>query len=326
MWLRHPDVRAWLTGRAVGSTMPNLNTAIMSEVPVALPPLDEQRAIAEVLGALDDKIELNRQTNHTLEELASALFKSWFVDFDPVVAKAEGRDPVGVDAATVALFPSVLSNDGPLGWQSVALSSLMRGVKGRSYASKDLTESSRTALVSLKSFRRGGGYRRDGLKRYSGSYKPDQVVSPGEIVVALTDVTQQADVIGRAAIVESDEHTDTLVASLDVMIARPHPAVSRSYLYWLMRSSAYVDHVLGFTNGTTVLHLETRAFDLFFVPRPPPEILDAFSAIVDDWSELQVTLARESRTLAALRDTLLPKLLSGEIRLKQAEKAVEAAL
>ena len=92
-YLGDPNVREWIVRHAHGATMPNLNTAILSALPFVLPPLPEQRAIAHILGTLDDKIELNRRMNETLEAMARALFKSWFVDFDPVRAKAEGRDP-----------------------------------------------------------------------------------------------------------------------------------------------------------------------------------------------------------------------------------------
>jgi type I restriction enzyme S subunit len=104
-YLGHCDVRSFISRHAVGSTMPNLNTTIMSSVPFVLPPPDQQRAIARILGALDDKIELNCRMNRALEAMAQALFKSWFVDFDPVIAKREGRKPVGMDDATAALFP-----------------------------------------------------------------------------------------------------------------------------------------------------------------------------------------------------------------------------
>jgi type I restriction enzyme S subunit len=92
-YLGHPNVREWIVRHAHGATMPNLNTSILGACPFAVPPLPEQRAIAHILGTLDDKIELNRRMSETVEAMARALFKSWFVDFDPVRAKAEGRDP-----------------------------------------------------------------------------------------------------------------------------------------------------------------------------------------------------------------------------------------
>ncbi len=325
-YLMHAIRYVGVDGFLTGSTMPKLTQGNLNRIQVPLPPLDEQRAIAEVLGALDDKVELNRQMNHTLEEMASALFKSWFVDFDPVVAKADGRRPFGMDAATAALFPARMGASAPEGWPAVSLSSLLHGTKGRSYTSANLNDSSETALVSLKSFNRGGGYRRDGLKGYRGPYKPEQVIHPGDVIVALTDVTQQADVIGRAAIVEEDANYKTLVASLDVLIARPASGVPRQFLYWLLRSSEYVDHILGYANGTTVLHLDALGLDHFVTTRAAPPVLAAFQERAGAWYDLQAANTRESRTLTALRDTLLPKLLSGEVRLKQAEKLVEAAL
>ena len=103
-YLGHPEVRAWIVRHAQGATMPNLNTSILSSLPFVVPPIEEQRAIAHILGTLDDKIELNRRMNETLEEMVQAIFKSWFVDFDPVRAKAEGRDP-GLPQHIADLFP-----------------------------------------------------------------------------------------------------------------------------------------------------------------------------------------------------------------------------
>ncbi len=113
--LRLPDIKDWLNRHAVGATMPNLNTGILSAVPIYLPPLRVQLEIAAMLGALDDRITLLRETNATLEAIAQALFKSWFVDFDPVRAKMEGRAPEGMDEATAALFPDALE-ESELGW------------------------------------------------------------------------------------------------------------------------------------------------------------------------------------------------------------------
>ena len=117
--LRLPDIKDWLVRHAVGATMPNLNTGILAAVPIYLPPLRTQLEIAEILGALDDRITLLRETNATLEAIAQALFKSWFVDFDPVRAKLEGRAPEGMDEATAALFPD--------GFEESALGLVPRG-------------------------------------------------------------------------------------------------------------------------------------------------------------------------------------------------------
>ena len=123
-YLGHPAIREWIVRHAVGATMPNLNTSIMEALPFRLPPLPEQRAIAHILGTLDDKIELNRRMNATLEAMARALFKSWFVDFDPVRAKAEGRD-TGLPREIADLFPDGFEESAvgevPTGWRVQAI-------------------------------------------------------------------------------------------------------------------------------------------------------------------------------------------------------------
>jgi type I restriction enzyme S subunit len=313
----------------VGSANPTLNRNHVHPIETRWPSeMSEQRAIAHILGALDDKIELNRRMSETLEAMARALFKSWFVDFDPVRAKAEGRDP-GLPKPLADLFPARLVDSElgeiPEGWRSVALGSLIEMVKGRSYKSEELIESD-TALVTLKSFARGGGYRPDGLKGFAGEYKPEQIVTPGELVVACTDVTQAAEVIGRPAIVRGTRRYQTLVASLDTLIVRPRQSgVTRAFLYFLGGTEAFVAHTYAHTTGTTVLHLAKDGVSSFKFAGPSPEIIHRFDAFAARALTRLQALEEESDTLAALRDTLLPKLISGELRVRDAEKLVERA-
>jgi len=311
-----------LTGIGAGK----LSTDLLYKVEVRLPPLPEQRAIARILGSLDDKIELNRRMNMTLEEMARAIFKSWFVDFDPVHAKAEGRAPVGMDAETAALFPDEFDDselgEVPKGWKVVSVSHVAKIIKGRSYKSPELAPSS-TALVTLKSIERGGGYRPDGLKSFTGEYKPDQVVKPGEMVVACTDVTQAAEVIGRPAIVRNNPNFDTLVGSLDLAIVRPKVSyIGIPFIYLLFLGDDFQNHIYGHTNGTTVLHLDKNGISSYEFVCPPAPILQCFHDISSSIFQKIETNELQSRTLAALRDALLPKLISGKIRVNDAEKAI----
>lgn len=119
-YLRLPEIKDWLVRHAVGATMPNLNTGILAAVPIVLPTIKAQHRITEILGALDDRITLLRETNKTLESMAQAIFKSWFVDFDPVCAKMEGRQPEGMDGEAAALFPNSFQESElgliPSGW------------------------------------------------------------------------------------------------------------------------------------------------------------------------------------------------------------------
>ena len=313
------DVAPYLTG----AVMPKLSQLNLNRIEVPTPPLAAQEAIAELLGAFDEKIELNRRMAKTLEETARVLFKSWFVNFDPVRAKVEGR-ATGLPDDVAALFPSSFADDGlPDGWSKSPLRQHLTITKGNSYKSGDLG-ASRTALVTLKSFARGGGYRRDGLKGFTGPYKPAQVVTPGDLVISATDVTQAAEVIGQPVIVEADGEFDTLVASLDTFIARPK---AQAPWFWslALREQGFVGVARGYTTGTTVLHLAGRVFDDFaFVLPKRPALLQATSALLAPLVARRSELAQETTTLAALRDTLLPKLISGELRFGTAEQCVVA--
>lgn len=312
-----------LAGHGTG----RLPTDRVQSLPVWVPELTEQRAIASALRALDAKIDLNRQMNTTLETTARALFKSWFVDFDPVRARAEGRAPAGMDAATARLFPDGFERseigDIPRGWHAGAYGPGLTVVKGKSYKSDEL-QPSRTALVTLKSFLRGGGYRADGLKEYVGPCKLEQVVNPGEVVVAFTDVTQAAEVIGRPARIRADERYERLVASLDVGIIRPSaPELPPNFLYYCFLEPAFRDHTYAHSNGSTVLHLAAGAVEKYVGLWPSVESASAFAALVRPFVEHQDANWRQSDGLAALRNALLPRLLSGELRVRDAEKAVE---
>jgi len=313
----------WLTNNvpelerhATGSTFKEISGTAVKQINIPVPPFSEQRAIAHVLGALDDKIELNRRMNETLEAMARALFKSWFVDFDPVRAKMEGRD-TGLPKDITDLFPSRLVDAElgtiPEGWESVRLDSVANLTKGRSYRRAELAASD-TALVTLKSFVRGGGYRPEGLKPFRGAYKSEQVVQPGEVIVACTDVTQLAEVVGRSAIVEPTSSFQTLVASLDVLIVRPKSAsAGRAFLYYLTKTPSFVTHAVARTTGTTVLHLSPDAVTSFRFALPPQSLVERF----EYWSDsLRARIHVNASTVASLtnlRATLLPKLVSGEL-------------
>ena len=309
---------------AEGSTgQTELSRARLGAFPVPLAPEKEQRAIAHILGTLDDKIELNRRMSETLERQARALFKSWFVDFDPVRAKAEGRDP-GLPKPLANLFPDSFEDSAlgeiPKGWKVGTLGDLIDTVKGRSYKSEELAESD-TALVTLKSFARGGGYRPDGLKSFTGTYKPEQVVQPGDLVIACTDVTQAAEVIGRPAIVRGTGAYQRLVASLDTVIVRPRDSImTRSFLYFLGGTDAFVAHTFAHTTGTTVLHLAKEAVPSFMFARPSTQLVKQFDALAGPALDRIQALEEDSGTLAALRDTLLPKLISGELRISETRR------
>lgn len=309
---------SWSEG--TGSTVSNLRIPHLEALRVPTPSLDNQRAISAVLGYLDDKIEQNRRTGRKLEELARAVFKAWFVDFEPVKAKAAGATAFpGMPPETFATLPNTLK-DSPLGpvpqgWEISLLGDEIRIVKGRSYKSTELQES-RTALVTLKSIERGGGYRPDGLKPYVGVYKPDQILNAGDLVIAFTDLTQDAAVVGKPAIVRRDERFDILVASLDLGIVRPCGRLGIAYLYCLCKTEDFQRHVYGHTNGSTVLHLGKVGVPTYPIALPNTSTLSAFDMFAAPLFDMMFASEAESVKLATLRDYLLPRLLSGKVRVR----------
>lgn len=305
--------------------VPGVNRNHLHEAPVLMPPLNVQRAVANCLGNLDAAIETIQHENAALEAIAQTLFRSWFVRFDPVHAKAAGQAPEAMSARLASLFPSEFEESElgqiPKGWAPRALGDVSDLVKGRSYKSEELRPSS-VALVTLKSFQRGGGFRLDGFKPYIGQFKDNQVVHAGECIVALTDVTQNADVIGRPAMVYPSDYKT--VASLDVGILRPrNDSVTKEFLYCLLREQRYVSHILGHTTGTTVLHLSKDGIPRYKFCSPESAVTVQFTRLVQPlFQKIEVNVLLISG-LERLRDHILPRLISGKLSLEEVQEAVE---
>ena len=325
--LRGQEFKDYVRGVSMGTTVRAVSIDDVEAFEAAIPPLPEQRAIARVLGSLDDKIELNRRMNQTLEDICRALFKFWFVDFGPVRAKKEGRwkkgeSLPGMPADMWDLWPSEFEESEigeiPKEWEIRPLGEIASFTRGISYRGEDLAESD-TALVNLKCAGRGGAYREDGLKAYRGPFKEEQVVEPGDVVVSHTDVTQRAEVIGRAYVVRPSSRFVRLVASLDMAIVRPTSGgQTREYFAYALSEERFRDHAYGYTNGTTVLHLSSQALTDYPHLVPPAEVVRRFSEAVSPGHELIADHSLETDTLTRTRDALLPRFLSGEIRVSQA--------
>lgn len=345
--LKNRDFLLWVSNVAQGSAnQARIPVKQLGKYNFKLPPLPEQKAIAHILGSLDDKIELNRQMNETLEAMAQALFKGWFVDFDPVIdnALAAGK-PIpdefieraelrkGIEKKDHSdiqnLFPDEFEFTEEMGWipkewQELQIKDIAKVVKGKSYKSSELAES-QTALVTLKSFKRGGGYRLDGLKEYTGKYKEEQEVKAGDLVIAYTDVTQAADLIGKPAMVIDDIRYKHLVISLDVAVVRPEIDSQKYYLYGLAQTEAFQSHNYSHSTGTTVLHLSKNAVPDYYLCLPSENLLHGFTKIVEPLFTSVNNNIGEIRNFEKLRDTLLPKLMSGELRIADAAAMVEEA-
>lgn len=307
------DISPFLTG----STRPKLTQGHLKQMSVLMPPLSEQRAIADILDSLDDKIELNRRMNQTLESLTRAIFKSWFVDFDPVRAKMEGRQPLGMDAETAPLFPDSFDNSPmgkiPSGWRAADLDQAIEINPAR-----HLRKGEVSPYLEMKNMPTNGhrpvAY--EGRAFTSGT----RFINGDTLVARITPCLEN----GKTAYVDFLQDGQTGWGSTEYIVLRPKPPLSVEYGYFLARSEDFRVHAVQSMTGTSGRQrVQTSSLGMFPVAVPPQEISDAFSRLVKPVMQLIHANDIQAGTLAETRDALLPKLVSGEIRVKDAEKFVE---
>ena len=282
-----------LNSLMIGSAYKALTIVGLKSMDLTLPPPLEQKSIAEILVSFDDKIELLKAQNKTLEETAQTIFKEWF-----------GKYQIGYDL--------------PEGWRNFELRELVNSINGYAYKGNELVEESEEALVTLKSFDRNGGFQTRGFKPFSGSPKPIQEVKIGDLVVAHTDLTQDAEVLGNPAFIFDDGGFKKMFITMDLVKIVPiHKDISTSFLYYLMKDKAFKGHCVGYSNGTTVLHLSKKAIPEYQIFLPNDfEIIRQFTGIADATTD-KISLNKEAiKYLIQTRDLLLPKLMNGEIRVK----------
>ena len=300
------------------STVPGLNRNHLHQEIVRIPKsVSEQRAIGHVLGTLDDKIELNRRMSNTLAAMARALFKSWFVDFEPVRAKLEGRD-TGLPEHVADLFPDRLAGSArgmsPAGWEVVELGDCVEVIRGLSYKGSGLAADG-LPMHNLNSIHEGGGYKEAGIKFYRGDYKARHVIRPGELIVANTEQGHDRRLIGYSAVVPSYFGQAGLFSHhLYKLESKGGRGLCTDYLCELLNAPGMQQMVSGYATGTTVNMLPSDALKRPPVSIPPASLMDLFGKVAADLRTRREALVRECRALAAARDELLPRLVSGRLR------------
>ena len=314
--LKADDVQRQFHSYANGITRFGLRKADIGLVEISLPPLPEQRAIAHVLGTLDDKIELNRRMNQTLEAMARAIFQDWFVDFGPVRAKLEGRKPY-LPPELWDLFPDRLVDselgEVPEGWEVKVLGDCIDVARGLSYKGSGLS-SNGMPMHNLNSVYEGGGYKDDGIKFYSGDFRERHVTQPGDVLVANTEQGHHRLLIGFAAIVPQRFGGQGLF-SHHIYRVRPksYSSLSTDFVCQLLNTKTMHDTVSGYATGTTVNMLPVDALVIPPMVVPHIQLVNTFSMVAEVTRMRQEFLIAECQHLAALRDALLPKLVSGEM-------------
>jgi type I restriction enzyme S subunit len=292
----------------VGAVFDSLKCADIPNFRLSVPPLPEQRAIAYFLGALDDKIELNRRMSETLEAMARALFKSWFVDFDPVRAKAEGRDP-GLPKPLADLFPARLVDSElgeiPEGWEVKALDEIARFLNGLALQKYPPVGERSLPVIKIAQIRAG---HTTGADRASADLPPDYIVQDGDILFSWS---------GSLECVLWAGGNGALNQHLFKVTSPAYPPWL-AYL-WIHQHLDDFRHIAA-GKATTMGHIQRHHLSSAKLVVPRERLLRTMSALLEPMVESIWKRRVESRTLATLRDTLLPKLISGELRVRDATK------
>jgi type I restriction enzyme S subunit len=298
------DLAPILASMDVGSANPTLNRNHVHPIRIQWPPIEEQRAIAHILGTLDDKIELNRQMNETLDEIARTLFTSWFVNFDPVRAKAEGRQPEGMDADTAALFPDrfVDSELGPIpeGWKWIRFGDIATNIRDGMPTAEIHSDLNYIGLEHMPR-------RSIALTEWESASKVTSNKSRfQENDVLFGKLRPYFHKVGLAPV--------NGICSTDILVIRPKAGDHLAWVLAVASSDEMVQRAVMRSSGTRMPRANWNDLADFLIADPGCKVATMFEDRIRLMLELIKHNVHESRTLVELRDTLLPELISGRVQ------------
>ena len=303
-----------------GSTIKRLYNENLRSIAVTVPSIEYQRKVASVLSALDDKVALNTRINAELEAMAKLLYDYWFVQFD--FPNAKGKPYKSSGGAMV--YNAELKREVPAGWEVEALGDHLTIERGISYSSPEIGGQG-TPMINLNSFSLDGRYKVEGVKYFNGTVQPVKHLEPGDLMIAATDVTRNAFIIGKSFLLP-DIFEGPVVASTDIAKVVVGPKLNKFVLHMLFNSDYYHQYIKGFASGTLVLHLDVNGIKWFKMPIPPLDLQLDYQAIKEPIEKKLSQIMIENQELTTLRDWLLPMLMNGQVTLGEAEEKVELAM
>lgn len=298
-----------------GSAIPSTSRDEFYKLPVSVPSLSEQKQIARFLAHLDDRITLLRETNKTLESIAQAIFKSWFVDFDPVHAKMEGRQPEGMDEETAALFPDSFEESKlgliPVGWQSKGLDEVATYLNGLALQKFPPTGKDDLPVIKIAQLRKGDS---TGADLAAASIKSEYVVHDGDILFSWSGSLEvEIWCGGKGAL---NQH-------LFKVTSAQYP---KWFFYLWTKHHLQSFREIAASKATTMGHIQRKHLSDAIAIVPCKKVFDEADKVFAPIIDLLIENALRIRNLSAIRDTLIPRLISGQLRLPEAQEQVENAL
>lgn len=280
--------REYILNISVGATMPSINTEILKSIPVSYPPFPEQTAIASVLSSLDDKIDLLHRQNATLEKMAETLFRQWFVE----EAKEE--------------------------WEEKKLGDFISVKHGFAFKGESISsEPTNYKLVTPGNFKIGGGFKSERFKYYTkDDFPKEYIFKVDDLIVTMTDLSVDGDTLGYSALIPENYKDEKYLHNQRVGKVEFKKEVSKFFLYYLMKTEDYQWFILSGASGTSIRHTSPSSICSYNFKLPTNDKLCEFEELCLGMHEKIKCNQTQIRTLTALRDTLLPKLMSGELTIE----------
>lgn len=283
---------------ATGDIRFNISQESLAGIEIEIPDLPTQKQIAQILTSLDDKIELNLQMNQTLEAMAQAIFKEWFVNFN------------------FPGFDGELADGLPKGWRKVELADLIDIKHGYAFKGEFFSEVEQDdILLTPGNFKIGGGFNKAKFKYYNGEVPEAYILERNDLVVTMTDLSKAGDTLGYPALVPTIDSKRLLHNQRIGRVLFKEDLPLKYYLYWMMRQNDYRHFVLGSATGSTVKHTSPTRICDFEIALPDRNILEQFESIISGLSDKQQENEIQEAHLSKTRDTLLPKLMNGQLEL-----------
>lgn len=307
--LKYKPFKDRILGKASGTTVFGIRASELKEVELEVPSLETQDRIAALLGAIDDKIALNKKINAKLETMAKTLYDYWFVQFD---FPDENGKPYKTNGGKM-IYISELGRDIPAGWEVDTLKGKIFITRGISYSTETLSAGTEgMPMINLASVDRKRNYIPSGLKFFIDDVPNEKKLQAKDMLIACTDLTRQAEIIGSPILVMNDrEYTFSMdLAKLTVIDEK----LNELYLYMTLRTNFYHQYIIGFASGTTVLHLNTSGIEWYKMLIPPMTLQKKFAEVMNNIYLHTCKNICESQRLAELRDWMLPMLMNGQIK------------